>query len=39
GSLAVTLAAAAQGVQMHRVHDVAETAQALALWRAVTEDG
>ncbi|MEM8822641.1 MAG: dihydropteroate synthase [Pseudomonadota bacterium] len=38
GTLAVTLAAVAQGVQMHRVHDVAEVAQGLALWRAVTED-
>ncbi|WP_299816091.1 dihydropteroate synthase [uncultured Jannaschia sp.] len=33
GTLAVTLAAVAQGVQMHRVHDVAEMAQGLALWR------
>lgn len=36
GSIAVALAAAAQGVQILRVHDVSETAQALALWRAVT---
>lgn len=36
GSLAVTLAAMAQGVQIHRVHDVAEHVQACALWRAVT---
>ncbi|WP_394357089.1 dihydropteroate synthase [Tropicibacter oceani] len=36
GSIAVALGAAAQGVQIIRVHDVAETAQALALWRAVT---
>ncbi len=35
GSIAVALAAAAQGVQMLRVHDVAQTRQALALWRAV----
>ncbi|WP_371153199.1 dihydropteroate synthase [Jannaschia sp. 2305UL9-9] len=35
GTLAVTLAAVAQGIQMHRVHDVAEIAQGLALWRAV----
>lgn len=34
GSIAVALAGVAQGVQMLRVHDVAETAQALALWRA-----
>ena len=33
GTLAVTLAAVAQGVQVHRVHDVAEVAQGLALWR------
>jgi dihydropteroate synthase len=38
GTLAVTLAAVAQGVQIHRVHDVAEVAQGLRLWRAVTED-
>jgi dihydropteroate synthase len=36
GSLAVALAAAAQGVQILRVHDVGETRAALALWRAVT---
>jgi len=35
GSIAVALAALGQGVQMLRVHDVAETAQALALWQAV----
>jgi dihydropteroate synthase len=34
GSLAVALAAVAQGVQVLRVHDVAETRQALALWQA-----
>ncbi len=39
GSLAVALAGVAQGVQMIRVHDVAETRQALSLWRAVTEGG
>lgn len=32
GSLALALAAAGQGVQLLRVHDVAETVQALALW-------
>lgn len=37
GTLAVTLAAISQGVQMHRVHDVATARQGLALWRAVTE--
>ncbi|TMV45479.1 dihydropteroate synthase, partial [Thioclava sp. BHET1] len=36
GSLAVALAGVAQGVQMLRVHDVAETRQALALWQKVT---
>ncbi len=36
GSLAVALAGVAQGVQMLRVHDVAETAAAIKLWRAAT---
>lgn len=36
GSIAVALEAVAQGVQIVRVHDVAETAQALGLWWAVT---
>jgi dihydropteroate synthase len=35
GSIAVALAALAQGVHILRVHDVAETAQAVALWQAV----
>jgi dihydropteroate synthase len=39
GSIAVALAALAQGVQLLRVHDVAETAQALRLWRAVRDEG
>ncbi len=34
GSIAVALAGIAQGVQIVRVHDVDETAQAIALWRA-----
>ena len=34
GSIAVGLAALAQGVQILRVHDVSETAQALRLWQA-----
>ena len=34
GSLALALHAAAHGVQLVRVHDVAETAQALAVWHA-----
>ncbi len=37
GSLAVALAGVAQGVQVLRVHDVVETRQALALWRAIGE--
>ena len=37
GTLAVTLAAVAQGIQIHRVHDVAQTRQGLALWQAVTK--
>ena len=39
GSVALTLAAAAQGVQIHRVHDVKETRQALTMWSAVTGEG
>lgn len=35
GSIAIALAGVAQGVQMLRVHDVAETRQALRLWQAV----
>lgn len=35
GSIAVGLAGLAQGVQILRVHDVAETMQALRLWQAV----
>ncbi|WP_323009148.1 dihydropteroate synthase [Paracoccus sp. (in: a-proteobacteria)] len=38
GTLALTLAGVAQGIQIHRVHDVAETRQGLALWRAVTTE-
>lgn len=37
GSLAAALAGVGQGVQILRVHDVAETAQALAVWRALAE--
>lgn len=36
GSVAVALAGVAQGIQMLRVHDVAETAEALKLWQAAT---
>ena len=35
GSVVAALAAAQQGAQILRVHDVAETAQALAMWRAI----
>jgi len=34
GSVGVALAAAAQGVQILRVHDMADTRQALTLWQA-----
>lgn len=36
GTLAVTLAGLAQGAQIHRVHDVAEIAQGIRLWQALT---
>ena len=36
GSLAATLFAASQGAAILRVHDVAETVQALRLWQALT---
>jgi dihydropteroate synthase len=35
GTIAATLAGLAQGVQIHRVHDIPETRQAVALWRAL----
>ena len=35
GTLAAVVMAADQGVQLHRVHDVAEARQALQVWRAV----
>lgn len=38
GSLAAALAGIEQGVQILRVHDVAETAQALAVWQGVAGD-
>jgi dihydropteroate synthase len=37
GSLSAALFTVQQGVQILRVHDVAETRQALAVWRAITE--
>lgn len=39
GTIAVTLHALGQGVQIHRVHDVAEHRQALRLWQAVQHQG
>ena len=39
GTLALTLAATAQGIQIHRVHDVAEHAQGLRLIAALNENG
>ncbi len=38
GSLAANLAGLTRGVQILRVHDVAETAQALAIWSAIQGD-
>jgi len=37
GSLAAELHGIGQGVQIVRVHDVAETRQAIAVWQAITE--
>jgi len=39
GSLAIALKGAEQGVQMIRVHDVAETVQALKVWRGMRDQG
>ena len=39
GTLALTIAAVAQGIQIHRVHDVAEHAQGLRLIAALNENG
>jgi len=39
GSVAAGLAGLAQGAQMLRVHDVAETRQALEVWHAIALDG
>ncbi len=38
GSIAMGLAGVAQGVQITRVHDVAETRQALRLWQSLNTD-
>ena len=37
GSIAAAIAGWDRGVQIYRVHDVAETRQALAVWRAIEE--
>jgi dihydropteroate synthase len=37
GSLALALAGIAQGVQIVRVHDVAETVQAVRVWRGLRD--
>ena len=37
GSVAMALHAAQAGVQLHRVHDVAETVQALRIWRGLRD--
>lgn len=39
GSIAVALEGLRQGAQVIRVHDVAETRQAMALWLALAQDG
>lgn len=39
GTIAVTLAGLAQGVQIHRVHDTGESRQALRLWQALVGRG
>ena len=39
GSIAAAVWAVSQGVQILRVHDVAETRQALTLWQAIAKQG
>ena len=39
GTLALTLAGIAQGIQLHRVHDAAEIVQGMRLWCAATGKG
>jgi dihydropteroate synthase len=39
GSIAAALAVVERGGHIVRVHDVAETCQALAVWRAIVGDG
>ncbi|HMI18058.1 MAG TPA: dihydropteroate synthase [Sphingomonas sp.] len=38
GSIALAVLAAAQGVQLHRVHDAFETVQALRVWRGLRDE-
>ena len=38
GTLALTLAAVAQGVQIHRVHDMRDLVQGLRLWQAANNE-
>jgi len=38
GSLAAAMVGLASGVQILRVHDIAETAQAVAVWRAIQDN-
>jgi len=38
GSVALALKGAEQGVQLLRVHDVAETVQALKVWRGLRDE-
>jgi dihydropteroate synthase len=38
GSVALAVLAAQQGVQLHRVHDVFETVQALRVWRGLRDE-
>ena len=38
GSVALATLARAQGVQLLRVHDVAETVQALKVWRGLRDE-
>ena len=39
GTIAAIMVALSRGVQMHRVHDVGEARQALAVWQALTAAG
>jgi dihydropteroate synthase len=37
GTIAVTIAGVAQGIQIHRVHDTDDTRQAMRLWQALSK--